>query len=93
MQECINEEYELFLADMERGETFCRYMDEDNYEDEYSHNDIDAMQEELIRKIAEWLHKNKPGQYLVSPGWCVFVMTVAEAEKRNLLKYKNRIIY
>lgn len=78
-------EYEVFLDDMKRGESFCRYFDEDNYEDEYSHDEIDEWQSKFIDKITEYLHYNKPNQYVVTSGWCVFVMTVEEAEKRQMI--------
>lgn len=38
MFEIIEEEYNTFIEDMTRGETFCRYIDESTYEDEFSHN-------------------------------------------------------
>ena len=40
MEEIINEEYEIFLEDMDRGITFNRFLMVDDYEDEYSHNEI-----------------------------------------------------
>ena len=40
MEEIINEEYEVFLEDMNRGITFNRFLMVDDYEDEYSHNEI-----------------------------------------------------
>lgn len=40
MEEIINEEYGIFLEDMNRGITFDRFLMVDNYEDEYSHNEI-----------------------------------------------------
>ena len=88
----LEDEYELFLDDMKREETFCRYIDESDYEDEYSHNDIADYQEKFIEKVKEWLHKNKPNQYIVSSGWCVFVMTIEEAKKRNLIKWEHLIV-
>lgn len=45
----LEDEYELFLDDMKRDETFCRYIDESDYEDEYSHNDI-----YMIVKKSSW---------------------------------------
>src|SRR5699024_9042617 len=82
---CEELEYEdnLVLDDMKRGETVCRYLDEDEYKDESSHNEIDECQRRLSEKIEEYLRENKPGEYIVSTGWCVFVMTVEEAKKRN----------
>lgn len=50
MFEELEYEYNLFLDDMKRGETFCRYLDEYEYEDEYSHNEIDECQRRLSEK-------------------------------------------
>lgn len=92
MFEELEYEYSRFLDDMKRGETFCRYLDEDEYEDEYSHNEIDECQRKLAEKIEAYLKENKPGEYLIATGWCVFVMTVAEARKRNMLMIEEHII-
>lgn len=92
MFEELEYEYNLFLEDMKNGETFCRYMDEDEYEDEYSHNEIYEYQEKLVNKIKEYLKKNKPNQYIVSSGWCVFVLTIDEAKKRNMCNYEDLIV-
>ena len=92
MYQELEDEYELFLDDMKREETFCRYIDESGYEDEYSHNDIDDCQGKFIEKVKEWLHENKPNQYIVSSGWCVFVMTIEEAKKRNMKKWEHLIV-
>lgn len=85
-------EYSIFLEDMERNESFSRYIDETDYEDEYSHNEIDECQDKFIEKVREWLHKNKPNQYIVSSGWCVFIMTIEEAEKRNMMRIGDYIV-
>lgn len=85
-------EYSIFLEDMERNEPFSRYIDETDYEDEYSHNEIDECQDKFIEKVREWLHKNKPNKYIVSGGWCVFVMTIEEAEKRNIRRIEDYIV-
>ena len=45
-----------------------------------------------IEKVKEWLHENKPNQYIVSSGWCVFIMTIEEAKKRNMKKWEHLIV-
>lgn len=92
MFEELEYEYNLFLKDMERGEAVCQYMDEDEYEDEYSHNEIEKYQEKLIDKIKEYLRENKSNQYIVTSGWCVFVITIDEAKKRNMWNYEDLIV-
>lgn len=89
MEDIINEEYEIFLEDMDRGITFDRFLITDNYEDEYSHNEIAEAMNILASRMRQWLHKNKPGKYIVSVSsdYCVFVMTVKEAQMRNVSTY------
>ena len=86
MEEIINEEYEIFLEDMDRGITFNRFLMVDDYEDNYSHNEIAEAMNTLASRIRQWLHENKPGKYIVSvsPDYCIFVMTVKEAQMRNV---------
>ena len=40
----------------------------------------------LASRIRQWLHENKPGKYIVSVSldYCIFVMTVKEAQMRNV---------
>lgn len=92
MWEEMEEEYNQFLEDMKCGETFCRYLDETEYEDNYSHNEIDEYQTKFIEKASEYLHKHFPGIYIISSGWCVFVMTVEEAKKRNVYLCEHYIV-
>lgn len=89
MEEIINEEYEIFLEDMDKGITFNRFLMVDNYEDEYSHNEIAEAMNALAFRMKKWLHENKPGKYIVSvsPDYCIFVMTVKEAQMRNVSTY------
>lgn len=86
MEDIINEEYEIFLEDMDRGITFNRFLMVDDYEDEYSHNEIAKAMNTLASRMRQWLHENKPGKYIVSvsPDYCIFVMTVKEAQMRNV---------
>lgn len=92
MHEELEYEYNQFLEDMKRGETFCRYLDETEYEDEYSHNDIDDCQSKFIEKARAYLHEHFPSKYVISGGWCVFVMTIDEAKKRNIHHYENYLV-
>lgn len=92
MQEALEDEYNQFQEDMERGETCCRYLDEMEYEDEYSHNQIDECQRKFIEMVKEYLHEHFPGRYVVSGGYCVFVMTIEEIKKKNLSHYEHLIV-
>ena len=81
INEIVEYEYEQFLNDMSDGSmVFGRYIDESNYEDEYSHNDIEEAQGLFIEKVKNYL-QNK---YIVSSGWCVFVMTPERARQSNI---------
>jgi hypothetical protein len=86
MHEIVEEEYQQFLQDMKEDEpmVFGRYINESEYEDEYSHNDIEDAQAELVEKIRAYLHENCPGKYIVSDGWCVFVMTPERAKESHI---------
>lgn len=86
MEDIINEEYGIFIEDMDKGITFDRFLITDNYEDEYSHNEIAEAMNILASRMRQWLHENKPGKYIVSvsPDYCIFVMTVKEAQMRNV---------
>lgn len=85
MYEIVEDEYSQFLRDISNGPMiFERYIDELEYEDEYSHNDIDEAQDKFIEKVREYLHENYPGKYVVSGGWCVFVMTPDRARESHI---------
>ena len=92
MIEDLNYEYKMFLEDMKRNEPFCKYFDEDDYEDEYSHNEISEWQEKFMEKVKKYLHENKPGQYVVTGSWCIFVMTIEEAKKRNFIRVERYLV-
>lgn len=87
MQNEIEYEYNEFLSDInDSGFVFGRYMDEDEYEDEYSHNAIDEATEILEEKIRTYLHENRPGEFVVTSGWCIFVMTPNRARESDVLE-------
>ena len=46
-----NGEYDNFIGDMEQNKTFCKYFDTWDYEDDFSHNDIDYMRNEFERRL------------------------------------------
>ena len=86
MYEELEYEFADFKHSFDEGSlVFGRWFDEDEYEDEYSHNEIDEYQEKFIERVKEYLHEKAPNKYVVTSGWCVFVMTVEEAKKRNML--------
>lgn len=85
MQNEIEYEYNQFLNDIkESGFIFGAYMDETEYEDEYSHNVIDEAMGMLQEKIRTCLHENRPGEFVVSSGWCVHVMTPERASQSKV---------
>lgn len=81
----INEEYKTFLEEIESEdfELGC-YLDESDYEDEYSHNDIDEAMEILADKVKEFLHEKHPNKFVVSTGWCIHVMTPDRARQSRI---------
>lgn len=92
MYEELEYEFEQFKSDMESGISFGHYFDESDYEDEYSHNQIGEFQSKFIDKCKEYLHGNVPSKYILTSSWCVFVMTVEEARKRNILRIDDLTI-
>lgn len=83
----IEEEYQQFLEDIkDSGYIFGVYMDEAEYEDDYSHNIIDEAMEILQEKNRAYLHENRPGEFVVSSGWCVHVMTPQRAKQSNVME-------
>ena len=80
----IKEEYDNFVSDMEQNKTFCTYMEEWEYEDEFSHNEIDDMRYEFENRIKEWLVANRNNQYYVLSGFNTIVSTENELIKRRL---------
>lgn len=85
MDEVIKEEYEMFLKDIsENAFILGKYLDESDYEDEYCHNDIDEAKEKLVEKITDYLKQNRPSEFIVSDGYCVFVMTPDRARQSRI---------
>ena len=93
MYEELEYEFADFKHSFDEGSlVFGRWFDEDEYEDEYSHNEIDEYQGRFIERVKEYLHEKAPNKYVVTSGWCVFVMTVEEAQKRKMLRIEDYIV-
>ena len=76
--------FEEFLEDMEQEKTFCTYLDVWDYEDNYSHNEIEEARAELEEKIIDWLIKNKPNKYYMLGGYDkTYLMTEDELIKKH----------
>lgn len=92
MYEEIQLEFAQFKYDINESLVFARYFDEWDYEDEYSHNEINEAQAILIQQIKEYLHNHIPNKYIVTSGYCIFVMTIEEAKRRKLRNYSLYIV-
>lgn len=89
----VEDQYNIFVNDIETGLLSHElYLRKDWYEDEYSHNEIDRGHVLLSERIRGYLHNNHPNKYCVFVDWCVRVILVELAEKRNINNYKNYII-
>lgn len=87
MQLEIEYEYNQFLKDMNDSSfIFGRYIDEGEYEDEYSQNTISEAMKILQDKIIAYLHENRPSEFVVTSGWCIFVMTPNRARELDVLE-------
>lgn len=94
MQLEASEEYLQFLYDIEdQGFLNGCYMDETEFDDEYSHNKIQEAMGALQNRIKEYLHKNRPGEFVVYSDWSVHVMKKEKAEEVGMSEraIKNRI--
>lgn len=81
----IEDEYNEFLYDMgESGFIFGAYMDENEYEDEYSHNEIHEAMSILAEKMREYLRENRPGEFVVTARDCIHVMTPDMARQSRI---------
>lgn len=93
MYEIVEQEYQKFLYDIgDNGELkFGRYVDESDYEDEYSHDEIEVAKGAFNEKVKVFLHENYPGKYVVSISYCVFVMTKDSARGRKFSEKTIRL--
>lgn len=81
----IEEEFNSFKNDVnDSAFIFGSYLDESDYEDEYSHNVIDEATEILVGKIRKYLHEKQPNKFVVSTGWCIHVMTPDRARQSRI---------
>lgn len=87
MQLEIEDEYQQFLEDIKgSGFIFGTYMDETEYEDDYSHNSIGNAMGILEKRIREYLHKNRPDEFVVYSDWSVHVIKKRKQKKWELGK-------
>ena len=65
------------------------FMDEDEYEDDYSGNEISDMQSEFLDVAKEYLEANYSGQYFIQQStWCVHIVTSLFYKERKLKHWK-----
>ena len=92
MEEIIQEEWEEFLFEFSDATMFYRGFDVDDYEEEYSHQEIRKGQNAFMEKAKTFLHEKYPGKFVLmySAQGCVLVMKISEAEKK--IKHYERYI-
>ena len=82
----------MFLNDIGNNPNFeiGKYLDVDDYEDEYSHDEINDAMRFLTYKIRSYIHKDCPNKFIVfsSYDYCVFVMTIDHAKALRMLNDK-----
>jgi hypothetical protein len=63
-----------------------KFVETDDYEFEYSHNEICEAQENFGYKVREFLKEKAPGKYCVSVDydWCVRVVSIEYAREHML---------
>jgi len=86
-------EFDQFKKDFESGNfAFGKYFDEDDYSDDYSGNEIDEWTDKFIDIVTQYLRQHAPDKYLITSGWCVFVMTIEEAQKRDIIGWERFVV-
>ena len=58
------------------------FIDQSDWEDEYSHNEIDEIQDEFMEEADRVLNENYKGQYVMFSDWCVHIVTKAFYKER-----------
>lgn len=92
MREIVDEEYERFLRDIAKVDFIEGvYVDEIEYEGDYSHNEIDEAQQIFEEKVREYLHENHSGDYVLFTGYNVMIVKVEEARNRSQYSVAFRI--
>lgn len=88
----IEEEFEQFIQDLNSGLLSHElYLRDDEYQDEYSGNDVEEAQGILVKKIRDYLHEHNPNEYCVFVDWCVRVMSIEIAKKKEIRHYELRV--
>lgn len=65
------------------------FIDRSEYEDDYSNNEIEAIQAEFEREARKYLEENYKGQYAIFSDWCVHIVT-KEFYENNIKPYYHR---
>lgn len=52
------------------------FIEDYEFEDDYSHNEIEKLQKEFIKEAKEYLIKNNKGEYIIYRDWCVHVCSI-----------------
>lgn len=64
------------------------FIDFDDLEDEFSHNEIGEAQQMFMKKVKEYLLKNYSGKYAIWCDYCVHIATV-DLYRELVLKNNN----
>ena len=92
MEEIIQEEWEEFFYQFSDATVLYQGFDVDDYEEEYSHQEIRKAQTAFMEKVRTFLHEKYPEEFILmySAQGCVLVMKICEAEKK--IKHYERYI-
>ena len=76
--EDIMEDLKEMVENNKMSDSKCNnFVANDDWEDEFSHNDIDEMQEEFIKQAQAYLIDKCKGKYIIYSDWCVHICSVA----------------
>ena len=92
MDEIILEELERFKTMIQEQSYLkenCIFLNEDELEDEFSHNEIQELWNLFSKEAKKWLRENYPGQFVLYSDWCIHLLTIEYVQEKcpNLKRY------
>lgn len=70
---------------------FCTFLDADDLDWEYSHQEICEAWDSFIYDASEWIRENYPNQFALYSDWCIHLLT-ADYVKEKFPQLKRYII-
>lgn len=68
------------------------FLSTSDYEDEYSHNEIEKYQMQFKQKAEKYLKEKYSGKYAIFSDWCVHIVTLEFYEEKIKPHYKRNCV-